>query len=191
MLIHISGFPGSGKTTLGEKIQRLFKNTIVYDTDLFIQHHTVEGKQLLALERANKNSEYRVLFTNTMCKKIKEFIDRHPSKIIIFVGSLDNFAPNGIIYKIAANYKFVLDVPLNELMKRYYLRIYKNDRASSKAESADYWKKIAAGTYNINGSKEIITDYKKYNTWHKKANYTFYTDAQIIANIKKIISNGI
>jgi adenylylsulfate kinase-like enzyme len=37
IIIHISGFPGSGKTTLGEKIQKIFKNTIVYDTDGFIQ----------------------------------------------------------------------------------------------------------------------------------------------------------
>jgi adenylate kinase family enzyme len=173
MLIHISGFPGSGKTTLGEKIQRLFKNTVVYDTDLFIQHHTAEGKQLLALERANKDAEYKVLFTNTMCKKIKEFVDRHPNKTIILVGSLDNFAPEGVIYKLAANYKFVLNVPLAELMKRYYLRIYKTDQAMSKAESANYWKKLAASLYNISGSKEIITNYKKYNAWHKKPDIHF------------------
>ena len=59
----------------------------------------------------------------------------------------------------------------------------------SKAESADYWKKLAAGVYNISSSKDIITNYKKYNTWHKKAGYTFYTDVQIIANIKKILSS--
>ena len=51
IIIHISGFPGSGKTTLGEKIQKLFNNKIiVYDTDNFIQHHTKEGKQLLKLD---------------------------------------------------------------------------------------------------------------------------------------------
>ena len=33
IIIHISGFPGSGKTTLGEKIKKIFKNIIVYDTD--------------------------------------------------------------------------------------------------------------------------------------------------------------
>ena len=188
MIIHISGFPGSGKTTLGDKIQRLFKNIVVYDTDMFIQHHTREGKQLLSLERANEDKKYKILFMETMKNKIKEFIDQHQGKTIIFVGSLDNFAPPGVIYKIAANYKFVLNVPLNELMKRYYLRIYKSDQDMSKFDSANYWKKLASNVYNISGSKEIITNYKKYNAWHKKANYIFCTDVQIISNIKKIIS---
>ena len=36
MIIHISGFPGSGKTTLGEKVQKMLgSKVIVYDTDLF------------------------------------------------------------------------------------------------------------------------------------------------------------
>jgi uridine kinase len=46
MIIHISGFPGSGKTTLGNKIQKMLgKKVVVYDTDLFIQHHNDNGKK--------------------------------------------------------------------------------------------------------------------------------------------------
>ena len=45
MIIHISGFPSSGKTKLGEKLQKMFgTKVVVYDTDLFIQHNNNNGK---------------------------------------------------------------------------------------------------------------------------------------------------
>ena len=64
MIIHISGFPGSGKTTLGDKLQKMFGNKIVvYDTDGFLQHHNKEGRQLLKLE-SDINNNYILYYTN-------------------------------------------------------------------------------------------------------------------------------
>ena len=34
-VIHISGSPGAGKTTLGEELQHLYPNIVVKDTDDF------------------------------------------------------------------------------------------------------------------------------------------------------------
>jgi shikimate kinase len=189
IIIHISGFPGSGKTTLGEKIQKIFKNTIVYDTDGFIQHHTKEGKELLKLDNEKKWKEYKILWKETIENKINSFTSKYQNKIIVFVGSLDNFAPPNTIYNIKADYKFILDVPLNELMKRYYLRIYLMEQKSTKKQSDYYWKKLSEGVYNINGSEDIIKDYQKYNEWHKKNNYTFLDDKHIIDKIKDITNN--
>ena len=36
--------------------------------------------------------------------KIKNFINKHPNKIIIFTGVLDNFSPDGTIFELDANY---------------------------------------------------------------------------------------
>jgi len=189
IIIHISGFSGSGKTTLGEKIQKIFKNTIVYDTDGFIQHHTKEGKELLKIDNEKKWKEYKILWKETIENKINSFTSKYQNKIIVFVGSLDNFAPPNTIYNIKADYKFILDVPLNELMKRYYLRIYLMEQKSTKKQSDYYWKKLSEGVYNINGSEDIIKDYQKYNEWHKKNNYTFLDDKHIIDKIKDITNN--
>ena len=189
IIIHVSGFPGSGKTTLGEKIQQKFKNIIVYDTDGFIQHHTKEGKQLLELETNKKFKEYKILWKNTMKNKINEFISNYQNKIILFVGSLDNFAPPNTIYNIKADYKFLLDIPLDELMKRYYLRIYLMEQKLTKKQSEDYWNKLSKGIYHINGSDNIIKDNIKYNKWHKDNNYIILNDRQIINKIKNIIDN--
>jgi hypothetical protein len=102
-------------------------------------------------------------------------------------GSLDNFAPPNNIYDINADYKFVLDIPLNELMKRYYLRIYLEEQNVTRKVFQDYWKKLSEGIYNIRSSDDIIKDHKKYNDWHKKNNYIFLSDKQIINSIRKII----
>jgi len=193
IIVHISGFPGSGKTTLGEKLQKKFKNIIVYDTDGFIQHHTKEGKQLLKIEKDilnNKktNKDYKDLWKKTIKNKIDDFISKYNNKIIVFVGSLDNFAPPNTIYNINANYKFVLDVPLDELMKRYYLRISKMEQKLTKKESENYWNNLSKGIYHITGSDDMIKALKKYNEWHKKYDYIFLNDNDIIDKINNIIN---
>lgn len=193
IIVHISGFPGSGKTTLGEKLQKLYKNIIVYDTDNFIQHHTKEGKKLLKIEKDILNNkktdrDYKDLWKKTIKNKIDEFISEYNNKIIVFVGSLDNFAPPNTIYNINANYKFVLDVPLNELMKRYYLRISQMEQKSTKKQSENYWDNLSKGIYHITGSDNMIKEHKKYNEWHKKHNYIFLDDKDIINKINDIIN---
>jgi len=92
------------------------------------------------------------------------------------------------IYNIMANFKFVLDVPLNELMKRYYLRISQMEQKRTKKESENYWNNLSKGIYHINGSDNTIKEHKKYNEWHKKHDYIFLDDKDIINKINDIIN---
>tara|TARA_B100000029_G_C17390437_1_gene893194 strand:- start:135 stop:719 length:585 start_codon:yes stop_codon:yes gene_type:complete len=194
MIIHISGFPGSGKTTLGEKIQKLFgSQIIVYDTDLFIQHNNDNGKKLLEIEKqiktgTKRQKDYTSLWRKIIKKSINDIVKKYPNKPIIFVGSLDNFAPNNLIYKIKAEHKIVLDVPLYEIMKRYYLRIYKTEQTITKKQSEEYWKNLSNGVYNISSSNDIIKNYGKYMKWHNKNDYIVLSDNEIIKKLKKWIN---
>lgn len=194
MIIHISGFSGSGKTTLGEKIQKRFgSQVVVYDTDGFIQHHISTGKQLLQMEKQIDKGEktladYRALWKSILAQKIAAFVAHHPNKIIVFVGSLDNWAPANSIYKIAADYLFVLDVPLDELMKRYYRRLYLEDERRTAVKSREYWLNLADGTYFVSSSAEIIKNHQKYNDWHKRNHYVFLSDDQIMNRLTTIVS---
>jgi len=188
LIIHISGFPGSGKTTLGEKLEKMLgTKVIVYDTDGFIQHHNKAGKTLLKLEKEEKWTEYSNTWKNIMENKINDFIKQYNNKIIIFVGSLDNFAPPNTIYKIKADYKIMFDVPLHEIMKRYYLRMYYTDQKMSKKEAHHYWINLSRGIYNISSSKEIIKNYNKYIQWHKNNGYEFMSDDEIVSMINKLL----
>lgn len=195
-IIHISGYPGSGKSTLGIKLQSMFGNKVaVYDTDNFIQHHTKEGKQLLSIEKAiglktKSPKDYKVLWRQTIKNKIDEFISKNKNKIIIFVGSLDNFSWKGEIYDMHIKHKILLDIDLDELMKRYYLRLSLRDSKGDTDDynSANYWKNVANGTYDIYGSEQIIKDYAKYNEWHKKHNYVFMDEMKIIEYVKKLLN---
>ena len=193
MIIHISGFPGSGKTTLGEKIQKKYgSKVIVYDTDNFIQHNNNNGKALLKVEKDMKTGkktqkDYNTLWKKTIKESINKFIKIHTDKPIIFVGSLDNFAPIGANYSPPVDYKYILDVPLYEIMKRYYLRIYKTDKKLTKKQADDYWKKMSKDIYNISSSSDIIKNYKKYMQWHKKNNYKIMDSENIIKILKKIL----
>jgi adenylate kinase family enzyme len=122
-IIHISGFPGSGKTTLGVKIKKKFPKAIVKDTDDFIQHHTKEGKILLRLEKEIDQgkktiSDYKNAWLEIIASQINNFISQFNGQVIILVGSLDNFAPPGLLYNLAADYKFLLDIPMQELLRR-------------------------------------------------------------------------
>jgi adenylate kinase family enzyme len=83
----------SGKTTLGNKIKKIFgPRVIVYDTDNFIQPNTIEGKQLLKLEKEIYEGKknwiiHKKLWKNTIKTKINEFVSKYSNKIIVFVGS--------------------------------------------------------------------------------------------------------
>jgi hypothetical protein len=78
----------------------------------------------------------------------------HKNKIIIFVGSLDNFSYDGEIYKINADHKILLDIKIEELLKRYYLRIAQRDLKgdTNNYNSKNYWKNVANGNYIIYSS---------------------------------------
>lgn len=183
-IIHISGFPGSGKTTLGVKIKKKFPNLVVKDTDDFIQHHTKEGKILLRLEKEIDQgkktiSDYKNAWLEIIADQIDNFISQYNNQVIILVGSLDNFAPPGLIFNVAADYKFLLDIPMQELFRRYYTRLSEQDEK--------YWQQVSKSNYTILGSEELIKQYKKYNEWHKKKGYKFLSDLEIMKQIDKIM----
>ena len=107
-----------------------------------------------------------MLWKKNLKESINEFIREHDNKPIIFVGYLDNFS--NTIYKINADYKFILDVPLYEIMRRYCLRIYKIDQKLTRKQAGDCWKRLSKNIYRISSSNDIIKNYKLYTEWHKK-----------------------
>ena len=190
MIIHISGTPGSGKTTLGEELQKIYGDKIiVYDTDEFIQHHNKAGKKLLAIDKSASIEEYMKIWKGILGREIDKFITKNKNKIIVFTGILNNFSPDDTIYEIEADYKFMLNVDIYILLKRYYMRLCNDEKQRAKEDSQDYWNKVSTQVYNINSSKEMINSNQKDIKWHKEHGYLLKNDKEIINEIGKILKN--
>jgi len=188
--IHISGFPGSGKTTLGEKLAKEFKkNVYIVETDGFIQHHTKEGKQLLKIQKQIGNrkeveAEYNKKWRDILTEKIKDSFDETKAPIVILVGSLDNFSLNGKLFWPQVDYKFLLKVELPELLRRYYTRL------CEKNLPVNFWKNVAKTNYSITGSEEIVKSVQKYNSLHIQHKYQYKTDVEILAAITQLVKKS-
>jgi thymidylate kinase len=108
MIIHISGAPGSGKTTIGLKLKKHYKTKVIVKDldDLFAEFIKLNTKKFSSKKYQNF---------------IDDFINKHNNKSIIFVGLnsehiTDNF------YKINPDYKFYIDLPVDINLKRHFLR---------------------------------------------------------------------
>lgn len=179
-VVHISGAPGSGKTTLGNQLKAMFsKGIVVFDTDEFIQHHNAAGRRLLRISHWPA-ARYNAVWRRLLKDAVDEFLDAHEGKIVVFVGMTDNFAANGEIYDMQADVRFVLDVPLWLILRRYYGR-------SCEAKGTMPWKAIAEGKRSIASSESLIKHQKRYQKWHKKHHYRPATAEVIIRRIRKLI----
>jgi len=106
MIIHISGSPGSGKTTIGHKLKKHYKNKIVVKDldDLFtefIKEHQFDPKK------------YQ--------KYIYDFINQNDDKIIIFVG-LNSEHLTDTLYDVRADHKFFIDLSIKTNLERHFSR---------------------------------------------------------------------
>lgn len=188
-VVHISGTSGSGKTTLGHLIQKKYKNPkslVVCDTDNFIQHNTKEGKLLNKIAKTKNKKEYVKVWRKIIRDKIDKIIEENSNKLIIFVGLLNNWAWDNTPYNLHIPCeKFFLDVPLSEIIKRYYLRISQTEQEVSEKQSKWYWNCVANAECHIRGSEQIIKNYNFDVEWHAKHGYKMMSDKKIIFNLSK------
>ena len=108
MIIHISGAPGTGKSTLGMKLKKYYKTKVIVKDldDLFAEFMKLNTKKFSSIN-------YQ--------KFIDNFINKHNNKSIIFVG-LNSEHITDKFYKINPDYKFYIDLSVDINLKRHFLR---------------------------------------------------------------------
>ncbi len=187
MIIHISGTSGSGKTTLGNDLKKKYKSkVVVIDTDSFIQHGTKEAK---ILQKIKNPKEYKKQWKNIIKAKIDEYINKYPNKNIIFTGLLNNWAIDDEPYKMHIHcHKFFIKIPLAEIIKRYYLRIYLTEQSVTKKQSEWYWNCLAKNECTIRSSEQISKNHEYDLKWHEKNHYKIETTKKINDDISKLIA---
>jgi adenylate kinase family enzyme len=114
LIVHISGHPGSGKTTLGNYIENFFEDVLVKDTDDFSDEI---GSGIFG-------DDWIFQMTEKIEKYIKTKSDK--VKIIIFVGIMDQFLNKEhymINMKKYTTHLLLLDVDPSVLLKQTYTRL--------------------------------------------------------------------
>jgi len=108
IIIHVSGSPGSGKTTIGNKLKKHFGDEIVV-------------KDLDDLFSEFMKSNHGKFDPELYQEYIYNFIKNNDDKIIIFVGLNSEHITNRL-YDIQATHKFFINLPIEINLKRHFDR---------------------------------------------------------------------
>jgi hypothetical protein len=157
MIIHISGSPGSGKSTIGKWIDENYSDSIaVKDTDSFIQRGDEEATRLSSLFIEGSDAymnELRMLKT----RKINEFIASNSEKDIVFVGLMDHFGLKPFYDISLARHKFFIQISNTDLLKQYYSRL------AFLYDGTTWDDYILSSTEKIKENEDLWLEHKEYN----------------------------
>lgn len=192
MIIHISGPSGSGKTTLGLLLKKELGNkVIVKDLDNLFQEFRKEKKY----KYGNKfeKSEYQE-YINSYIKK------QNSSKVLILVGiNSGMYFYKDHYYETNANYKFYIDLPVNDVLKQKF-----NRNINELFGIFEYKDKIFDGLIKDEKSEiknvfswikpqlelsKMRKDTEKWNNDHKRMKYIFMNHKQIYEEVKKLVNS--
>lgn len=173
-VIHISGSPGAGKTTLGKELQLLYPKAIVKDTDDF------------AIDLSQEDGPY---FIKQLEQRIQSFLEENTTTTtpIILVGILDvtyKNIPLMVNMKQLTSNLFYLEVPSAQLLRQFYTRIVdigKNDPV--------LWEQIAEGRHPIPSSQDKLKDAEISKKQHLDEGYRSMTKKEILSFLKQMLCN--
>ena len=173
--VHISGTPGSGKSTLGIKLQKMFPKFKIVETDKFVSKADRRER-----DKYKYLKDRRKFISNIYQNKFNYYDKKN--KNIIYVGIL-NSSMQGVLYKKQNfDYKIFLNISDIELIKRYYTREVKDGILSSDRNI----KNAIDGKWYILSSTEVLSWHKASIIDHKNLGYKMMTEKQIINLIKKL-----
>jgi len=185
MIIHISGSPGSGKTTIGKKLKQHFKSKVVVKDldDLFSEYMESNTTKF----NPKKYQKY-----------IDNFIETNHKKPIILVG-LNQEHLTKTLYDVYADHKFFINLPTEINLRRHFDREFDNwldwmenrDHTILFNQLLDDEKEVINGLTNslkralaISKQEKFITSFYKI---YEKEEYEFMTDKQIFNKVLKLI----
>lgn len=185
IVIHISGSPGSGKSTLVTMLKQRVPTLYVVDTDEIFEDSDPVVIQMRTLDQATES------YVSVWKSAVRESIQRHieiarnqGKKYIVFAGILNNMnGPLGGIVDISdiVYYKYFLSPPLSTLLRRFYIRF------ETLKKDDEFWEGVVAGIYPIPSSEEYKKSHNEERDWHIQHGYMIIQDQEtVIANIMKI-----
>lgn len=177
-VVHISGSPGSGKTTLGREF--CAAGVEVIDTDELISDS--EGQSLYALRDSGQHEaalrEWQIVFTRNLRQAYTNVSAN--TNTIIFVGILNHFSANGSILELPFEAeKYFIDLPYEQLLQQFYGRY-----GIEMKTDTSFWSGVAQGRWDIPSSKDYKLMHEEERTWHTMHAYEMLSPHEITLRIK-------
>lgn len=200
MIIHINGLPGSGKSTLGNKIKQTFKNVIVVDTDDIDDPNSVKIFNKYTFETKSDYNKYHKELAKLNKQDIKKILDDNKNKIMIFVGGLHS----GIDFlEKKVDLAYAIKIDPETLYKQYNLRtlecIHKNYTEIKKLLNSEthpkkihsiFSKKFGIRTgFDSKKIDDLKNNIKKAKDYSKENNIFYGTSDAILKDINNKIKN--
>lgn len=176
-VVHVSGSPGSGKTSLG----KLLTNVDVVDTDDLISDE--EGVELSVLRDAGKHDEALIRWKDMFLSNLWNVYRKSTAKTLVFTGILNHWSPDGSILEMPFPNveKYFIDIQPDHLVRQFYLRYGKEMR-----DDAEFWSGVAEGRYNIPSSIEYLAENRKEKEWHVQHGYKLSAPDEIAKRIQNL-----
>lgn len=200
MIIHIAGSGGSGKTTIGNKLKKIYEGKIVViDTD-DIKTNLIKKKykSISNIHKALETEEWIEIYLEKMMKLIKRYND----KILILTGSLHVKTKNRKTQITnMVDYKFGIDEEFDKSYKKYVKRKFLdiNSKLTKKIiDKAIKQNPDEVFTYlnyieGIESSPMPYSFYIKLNTLIRRQNtkygYRYHSSNLLMKKIKKLIDS--
>lgn len=186
IVFHISGSPGSGKTTLVSMLKKQMPTIYVIDTDEILD----DADPLVVLMRTfpQSSEEYVAAWKKAVRVNIQRCIDsaqQHNLSAVVFAGILNNM--NGPIRGIVdisdvAHYKYFLNPPLPLLLQRFY------GRYGTLKEDGEFWEGVATDMYPIPSSEQYKASHEEERVWHVDHGYVLMiSQDHVLSTIQQII----
>ena len=179
-VIHVSGTPGSGKTTLGKDISNVNPEDIcVFDTDDLDNHNWVEIEKI---KRASvgPTPELDAAFARTWSVAMHDGLQDVANqasmakcKVLVLTGVLTHWGLGGPggdtnVITLADDRhitRLYIDVAIDVVLQRYYWRFASVDTTNP------FWERLAQGKAYIPDSKRMITLVQMNRDEHHAAGY--------------------
>lgn len=192
LVIHISGPSGSGKTTMGNKLKKMFKNKInVLDLDDVFYDFQKQNNLKWGAKFAKKR--YQTFINETIESKLKR------KKILIVVGLNQDMDHHSGYYKIPADYKFYIKIPVDVVVRRKFdraidscfgdaFKTIKNDLFQDllRDEKGTIENMLQNFQMNFLLSK-IKKDTEKWNRDYKEMDYQFVEPTKLLKKVTNLI----
>jgi adenylate kinase family enzyme len=178
IIVHISGAPGSGKTTLGKQLSKIKRsNVVIKDLDDLFDEFMEKIKYRFD---SKKYQKYIMSFLTKYSKQKKN---------IILVGLNQDKGHTNKLYNLNATHKFYIDIEPEVLLERLFYReivqIYRHRKNIWK----DYMKNpeitVSRLKHNIDIS-ELEKENEKFDEVYERHEYDFLTISKIRSQLKKI-----